>query len=229
MNAWPGGGGAKAALVVLGAVAAVLVLVGGELARTRPASRPSASTTPSSESLATGTDAGTGTSASATTTDSLVPASFVAFSNAFEDFRTWERIPVDGAMLPVGAAPGPTAVYVSARTPEGSARWPVGTILVKAIEHEALEDWVIHAMVKRGVPYNRDGAIGWEFFELGFEPDSDRPHVVWRGTGPPSGHGYAAQGRDAGTAEVPLVCNDCHAVAWQSDGALTPELAFARR
>jgi hypothetical protein len=84
-------------------------------------------------------------------------------------------------------------------------------------------------MVKRGIPYNRDGAIGWEFFELGFEPGSERPHVVWRGTGPPSGHGYAAQGRDAGTAEVPLVCNDCHAVAWQSDGALTPEFAFTRR
>jgi hypothetical protein len=151
---------------------------------------------------------------------------YVAFSSAFAAFRAWERIPVEGAMLPVGAAPGPTAIYVNARAPAGATRWPVGTILVKTVEHAAPEDWVIHAMVKRGVPYNRDGALGWEFFELRFEAGSDAPHVVWRGTGPPSGHGYAAQGRDAGA--VALVCNDCHAAAWQSDGALTPALAFAR-
>lgn len=219
----------KAALVVLASAAllsAALVLLGATLALAPTPSHATTHVRPATSTAAT--DAATD-AASADSVDTATPASFVAFSSAFRDFRTWERIPVEGAMLPVGAAPGPTAVYVNARAPEGSARWPVGTILVKAIEHEALEDWVIHAMVKRGVPYNRDGAIGWEFFELGFEPGSDTPHVVWRGTGPPSGHGYAAQGRDAGTSEVPLVCNDCHAVAWQSDGALTPELAFGRR
>lgn len=218
----------KAALVVLAAAAllsAALVLLGATLALAPTPSRATTHVRPATSTAAT--DAATD-AASAGSTAASTPASFVAFSSAFRDFRTWERIPVEGAMLPVGAAPGPTAVYVNTRAPGGSARWPVGTILVKAIEHEALEDWVIHAMVKRGVPYNRDGAIGWEFFELGFEPGSDTPHVVWRGTGPPSGHGYAAQGRDAGTAEVPLVCNDCHAVAWQSDGALTPELALRR-
>jgi hypothetical protein len=225
----------KAALGVLGvtgAIAALLVLLGAQLARSPSAPAPS-STAPSTSSATSSTTSSASAPSSATSSASAsassATTSFVAFSSAFEDFRTWERIPVEGAMLPVGAAPGPTAVYVNARAPEGSARWPVGTILVKTIEHEALEDWVIHAMVKRGIPYNRDGAIGWEFFELGFEPGSERPHVVWRGTGPPSGHGYAAQGRDAGTAEVPLVCNDCHAVAWQSDGALTPEFAFTRR
>jgi hypothetical protein len=215
----------KAALVVLASAALLtvaLVLLGATLALA-----PTRSHATTRVALVTPT-AATTTPTDAGSTEAATPASFVAFSSAFRDFRTWERIPVEGAMLPVGAVPGPTAVYVNARAPEGSARWPVGTILVKAIEHEALEDWVIHAMVKRGVPYNRDGAIGWEFFELGFEPGSDTPHVVWRGTGPPSGHGYAAQGRDAGTAEVPLVCNDCHAVAWQSDGALTPELALNR-
>ena len=131
-------------------------------------------------------------------------------------------------MLPVGAAPGPTAIYVSQRAPAGAARWPVGTILVKSIENGPPEQWVVHAMVKRGVPYNREGALGWEFFELAFDPGSEEPRIVWRGPGPPSGHGYAAMGRDAGPDPVPLVCNDCHAVAWQNDGALTPALAFER-
>ncbi len=152
---------------------------------------------------------------------------FVAFARDFEDFRTWERIPIEGAMIPVGATPGPTAIYVNHRPPEGARRWPVGTMLVKTIENGDPSDWVIHAMAKRGVPYNRDGTIGWEFFELRVGRASDRMQVVWRGMGPPSGHGYAARGRDAGVGAVPLVCNDCHAVAWQSDGALTPALALS--
>jgi hypothetical protein len=168
----------------------------------------------------------TDTSSSVTVSDA--GASFLAFAPDFEDFRRWERIPVEGAMLPVGAAPGPTAIYVNRRAPPGARRWPVGTILVKSIENGPPSQWVVHAMVKRGVPFNRDGAIGWEFFELAFDDDASPPRIVWRGAGPPSGHGYAAMGRDAGPDPVPLVCNDCHAAAWQDDGALTPALALGR-
>ncbi|MCS6857374.1 MAG: hypothetical protein NZM37_06660 [Sandaracinaceae bacterium] len=156
----------------------------------------------------------------------VAPPPFIAFAKDFEGFTSWERIPVEGAMNAVGAKPGPTAVYVKARPPPHSTRWPNGSILVKTIEHERMEEWVIHAMVKRGVPYNRDGAIGWEFFELKYDPSDAKLHIVWRGTGPPSGHGYAAQGRDAGPGGIPLVCNDCHAAAWQNDGVLTPALAL---
>ncbi|MBN8614967.1 MAG: hypothetical protein J0L92_30490 [Deltaproteobacteria bacterium] len=152
---------------------------------------------------------------------------FLAFARDFEDFRSWERIPIEGAMIPVGATPGPTAVYVNRRAPEGARRWPVGTMFVKTIENGEPSDWVIHAMVKRGVPYNRDGTIGWEFLELRVGRASGAMQIVWRGMGPPSGHGYAARGRDAGVGAVPLVCNDCHAAAWQSDGALTPALALS--
>jgi hypothetical protein len=151
--------------------------------------------------------------------------SFVAFAADFGDFRAWERLPITGAMLPIGVEPGPAYVYASARAPEGQRRWPVGTILVKTIENGPPHTWTIHAMVKRGVPYNRGGAIGWEFFELAIDEDGSM-RVVWRGNGPPSGHGYAAMGRDAGTAAVPLVCNDCHGAAWQDDGALTPALSL---
>jgi hypothetical protein len=155
------------------------------------------------------------------------PGSFVAFAADFERFREWERLPIDGAMLPIGVEPGPAYVYASARAPAGTRRWPVGTVLVKTVENGAPHEWTIHAMVKRGVPYNRGGAIGWEFFELAIDEDSEHMRVVWRGNGPPSGHGYAAMGRDAGTGAVPLVCNDCHGAAWQDDGVLTPALSLA--
>lgn len=153
--------------------------------------------------------------------------SYVAFARDFAGFRTWERVGVEGAMLPIGTAPGPTSVYLNRRPPAGVRRFPVGTILVKAIENGDPAHWTVHAMVRRGVPYNRDGTIGWEFFELAFD-EGDVPRIVWRGPGPPSGHGYAAMGRDAGGAEVPLVCNDCHAAAWQNDGVLTPAFALQR-
>lgn len=162
--------------------------------------------------------------------DAGVPprSTFVAFARDFEGFRRWERHPVEGAMMPVLAAPGPSFVYASARAPEGARRWPVGTLLVKTIESGAPSQWTVHAMVKRGVPYNAHGATGWEFFELRLSDEDDSVSVVWRGPGPPSGHGYAAAGRDAGSEPIPLVCNDCHAAAWQDDGALTPALSLRR-
>ncbi|MEM9069528.1 MAG: hypothetical protein AAGE52_13525 [Myxococcota bacterium] len=144
----------------------------------------------------------------------------------FADFRRWERHGVQGAMLPIGTPDGPTFIYVNARPPDGTRRWPVGTILVKAIESGTPEEWTVHAMVKRGVPYNPDGAVGWEYFELVFADDAALPSIRWRGQGPPSGHGYAASGTEADPDAIPLVCNDCHAANWRSDGVLTPALAL---
>lgn len=158
--------------------------------------------------------------------DGGAPSHFVAFGRDFRDFEEWERHPVEGAMLPIGAAPGPTHIYANRRAPDGARRYPVGTVLVKVVESGPTRDrWVVHAMVKRGVPYNPTGAVGWEFFELRLRDGAD-PEVLWRGQGPPSGHGYAAMGRDSGPDPVPLVCNDCHAAGWQSDGVLTPALAL---
>lgn len=151
--------------------------------------------------------------------------SFIAMRAAFSGFRQWTRYPVDGAMLPVGVEPGPTYVYVNRSPPRGEARWPVGTILVKVIEGGVPARWTIHAMVKRGVPYNPDGSVGWEFFELTYQ-DGDELAILWRGQGPPSGHGYAAMNTDAGPDPILLVCNDCHAASWQNDAVLTPALAI---
>jgi len=152
--------------------------------------------------------------------------SFIAFARDFREFRSWERHGVEGAMMPIGAAEGPTFIYVNRRAPEGSRRWPIGTIVVKAIESGEPDAWTIHAMTKRGVPFNRDGAIGWEYFELRFDHASDEPTIVWRGEGPPSGHGYAAMGRASDAGAIPLVCDDCHAAGWQNDSVLTPAISL---
>lgn len=154
------------------------------------------------------------------------PDSFIAFARDFREFREWERHGVEGAMMPIGAAEGPTFIYLNRRAPEGSQRWPVGTIVVKAIESGEPDAWTIHAMAKRGVPFNRDGAVGWEYFELRLPRGSDDPTIVWRGEGPPSGHGYAAMGRASDAGAIPLVCDDCHAAGWQNDSVLTPAISL---
>ncbi len=150
---------------------------------------------------------------------------FLAFARDFDGYRSWERHPVEGAMIPTGATPGPTYVYLNHRPPAGTRTWPVGTILVKEIQSGPPEDWIVHAMVKRGADYNTHGAAGWEFFELDVDADG-ASDVVWRGTSPPSGHGYGARGRDAGVDAATLTCNDCHATSWQNDSVLTPAISL---
>ncbi len=170
----------------------------------------------------------TGREVTARPADAAVEATVrIAMMRDFAGFTDWDRYPVSGAMLPVGVADGPTYIYANRAPDPARARWPVGTIFVKVIESgDGPADWTIHAMVKRGVPYNAEGAVGWEFFELSLPGGRDGdPLILWRGPGPPSGHGYASQGVDAGPDGIPLVCNDCHAASWRNDGVLTPALA----
>ncbi|RLB49254.1 MAG: hypothetical protein DRJ42_21415 [Deltaproteobacteria bacterium] len=155
-------------------------------------------------------------------TDEPVPVgdSFIALGRDFVGFTEWERFAVPGDAIPTGAAPGPAYVYARELPPPGLSRFPVGTMLVKTIEPADLTQWTIHAMVKRSPTFNAEGTVGWEFFELVLTADQ-APVILWRGTGPPSGHGYGSVG-DPST--IPLVCSDCHAGAWTNDGVLTAEL-----
>ena len=142
---------------------------------------------------------------------------FIALTRDFEGFTDWTSFAIDDAAAPAAHPPGPSHVYINALPPEGARRFPVGTIIVKTIESGPPEEWAIHAMVKRGSDYGVSGGIvGWELFELRFDEDQ-RPIVLWRGIGPPSGMGYAAP-VDGGTVE--LVCSDCHNAAWMNDGVL---------
>jgi hypothetical protein len=143
---------------------------------------------------------------------------FIALSRDFDGFTEWNRFAVAGEAIPTDAAPGPAVVYARTLPPPGVARFPIGTILIKTIEPEDPTLWTIHAMVKRSQTFNPEGAIGWEYFELALTPDEEIV-ILWRGEGPPSGHGYGSVGEPT---TIPLVCNDCHAPAWTNDGVLTP-------
>lgn len=176
---------------------------------------------------------GPGTSALPTAPASAAatpPEELVATHADFDGFQRWERIPLENATVPTKARPGPAAIYVNRRAPAGATSWPVGTILVKAIESgEDPRDWTVHAMVKRGALFNPTGAVGWEFFGLQLTAEG-RPVILWRSEGDNDGHAYsaglslaAAAGRAPGAE---LTCIDCHTAAWQDDDVLTPALSL---
>jgi hypothetical protein len=161
------------------------------------------------------------------------PAELVATHADFEGFQRWERIALESATVPTKARPGPAAVYVNRRAPAGATSWPVGTILVKAIESGPdPRDWTVHAMVKRGATFNPTGAVGWEFFGLQLTAEG-RPVILWRSEGDNDGHSYSAGLSIAGPVGTPpgaeLTCIDCHAAAWQDDDVLTPALSLRAR
>ncbi|MDQ3032975.1 MAG: hypothetical protein M3Y87_11195 [Myxococcota bacterium] len=148
------------------------------------------------------------------------PESYIAFARDFEHFERWTafdrgRDPVPPSHL------GRSIIYVDPMPPAGAHAFPIGTRIVRV--DRAGDDpraWEVHAMVKRGGGYNRDGAKGWEFFELVLDRTHHRPPVIlWRGQGPVNGDGYTAP--EGG--EV-LGCNHCHASATYNDSVLSPVL-----
>lgn len=153
--------------------------------------------------------------------------SFIALGRDFEGFQSWTRYEIDPLAVPIGHPEGPSFVYVNRAPTSGLTRFPVGTILIKSTEVGPYEDWILHAMVKRGGTFNLGGgSVGWEFLELRLTSAGESV-ILWRGEGPPSGLGYAAIGVDAGPDGVQLVCNDCHAAAWQNDSVLNPFVRLA--
>lgn len=154
--------------------------------------------------------------------DSGASSTFIALARDFEGFRDWTCFPLERPMVPVGLEGSAASVCINQLPPEGERRFPVGTILVKAIESgETPQDWVIHAMVKRGGLGFGGGTPGWEVFELRLDA-RERPVILWRGEGPPSGLGYGIGAPDGGVTT--LVCSDCHAPAWRNDSVLNPHV-----
>ncbi len=137
--------------------------------------------------------------------------SFIAMQADFADFLAWERIVVEGG-VDVGHGAASKSVYLNGRPPERATSWPVGTIIVKVAPTEDGRE--IHAMAKRGEGYNRDGAVGWEWFELAL--DEGEPVIAWRGTAPPDGQGYGQATVDTASPEV-VDCNACHRGAAATD------------
>jgi hypothetical protein len=124
-------------------------------------------------------------------------STFIAFGDDFSHFTAWKSFQDDVGPSTDPHTMGPRTEYINALPPEGATRFPVGTIIVKVIEDTA----TIFAMVKRGGGFNADGAVEWEWFELGDNGDGTYA-VQWRGVAPTSSTDpYTKMGN---------TCNDCH-------------------
>ena len=146
---------------------------------------------------------------------------FIALQSDFADFESWRSWEVPDVGSNFGhRRGGPSHLYVNRAVPAFHEPMPVGTILIKTVEvGEDPTGWDIHGMVKRGGDFNPAGAVGWEYFELGFTEERE-PVVLWRGEGDaqnPGGYGRLLDG-------TPVGCNECHGVASAGDHAFARAL-----
>jgi hypothetical protein len=137
---------------------------------------------------------------------------FIAQDGDFSGFENWTHFDLDGALAGNAHVAGPRTIYVKQLPPHGSTTFPVGTMIVKV-----LSNGQILSMVKRGGDFNAQGAVGWEWFELG--EFRGGPFIVWRGVAPPTGEVYA--GIAGGT------CNSCHMAATANDSVQAAPLQLS--
>lgn len=152
---------------------------------------------------------------------------FIAFASHFMPYRTWETVSIAAPEGPTASPDGgmnshfggPRQVYLSQRPPAGSASYPIRTMLLKTVVLGTGSR--TFAMAKRNATYNKEGALGWEFFEVRMAESGAVVDFKWRGLGPPLGDGDGdPYGVDGG-------CNACHSAGRATDSVLTP--AFAPR
>lgn len=151
--------------------------------------------------------------------DPSTQAEIVAQQGDFAEFRTWKTLYLGDRALP-GHPPGPRYGYVKPPGACGATGYPVGSILVKAVQPPD-QPVQLFAMAKRGGSYNPSGAKGWEFFVLRLD-QNDAPVILGRGIDPANPDNPDAGGYFAG-----LTCNVCHAIsgAEKTDHVLSPMLA----
>ncbi|HEY2745067.1 MAG TPA: hypothetical protein VGL86_10610 [Polyangia bacterium] len=137
---------------------------------------------------------------------------FIALASDFDGFTAWYSAALPPNPLSATVDPAGTHVgFLNRRPPLGAKSYPVGTILVKAIEPAADETtWEMFGMAKRGGGFNTGGADadGWEYFLLRVDGDGN-PYITSRGLMPANdgsdmGAGAYAPGGAAGG------CNYCH-------------------
>ncbi len=148
------------------------------------------------------------------------PPVFIAMDRDFADFMRWRRVDL-GAISIAGHPPGSRLAFVNQRVAPTTDRYPVGSIIVKAITGSSPDPntWAVIAMAKRGGDFNAEGARDWEFFTLRVEGST--VSIVNRGLAPTSDGDGDPYGVTNG-----LGCNACHgtADARVGDSILTPEL-----
>jgi|ERR1700733_7031385 len=155
------------------------------------------------------------------TADGADTSTFVAFVSTFQPFRTWTSFhdlgppDQDDASTYPAVVLGPRTQYINTLPPTGATEFPVGTVIVEARESGLMK---IFASVKRGGGYDAEGALNWEWFELGEDP-TGVVSITWRGTGPPVGDTYGGVQGD---------CSTCHtACGANNDDVCSPELQLA--
>jgi hypothetical protein len=159
---------------------------------------------------------------------------FVAAEPDFAPFRSWQsfKLPDSDPISDIVYPAGSRLAFLNQRPPHGATSYPVGTIIVKAIERGmGPQDWEIFAIAKRGRDYNAQGAIGWEFFLLDIDA-GDVPRISSRGIMPSDdGKGDASPKPANASGYVVngdiLPCNICHGEAKNAatDHIVSPLLA----
>jgi hypothetical protein len=143
--------------------------------------------------------------------------SFIAFQPDFQAYPTWTHFEL-ASEAAVGSGDihraGKRVVYINTLPAPGARAFDTGTIIVKA-----MADGEVFARVKRGGDYNKNGPVGWEWFEL--KQAAGEWQIVWRGITPPAGYCY---GGIAGGA-----CNDCHRAFAANDYVATAALDLAKQ
>lgn len=151
---------------------------------------------------------------------------FLAQNRDFADYRSWPSVVVAEGPVVDGHPSGERRVFVSELPADDADEFAVGTVIVKegaGLEESGGVGDELHARVKRGGGFNDDGAVGWEWFELG-NSDVGTPLIKWRGEQPPDGESY---GCVAGVCDVGLgQCNECHAAARNNDFVLSAPLTL---
>lgn len=137
------------------------------------------------------------------------PTTFIALERDFAGYRKWTSFYMGEGDPETDDILGPRTVYINQLPKPGATKFPVGTIIVKAVQVGEPAEWQLFAMVKRGGDYNFLGARDWEFFDMA-QDAAYVPTVNWRGIGPPPGAGYGGSIK-GGT------CNNCHGMAEDND------------
>jgi hypothetical protein len=150
--------------------------------------------------------------------DPAAGSTFLAFPTTFQNYKSWEKFPVASPVDNDVHTSGPRTTYLNKRPPSQSREFPVGTVIVKELEVGAEADRKVFAMVKRGGDYNRDGARGWEWFELR-NAGGGTVEVAWRGLGPPAGEMYGGDPNGG--------CNACHGGHRDNDFVQDPALSLS--
>jgi hypothetical protein len=145
---------------------------------------------------------------------------FVPLQSDFHDYEDWMKF--DTAVMGEHAGTvGTITEYLNQLPDSGADEFPVGTMIVKTVQPEDGPAPAIHAMAKRGGTFNKQGALGWEYFELA-KNDKGTPIIVWRGPTPPSGEKYKnLLMPDSDMREAD--CNGCHVVS-KNDAVLSDVL-----